>query len=236
MSQTSAESVQALFDRIAPVYDELNQTLSLGQHKIWKQMAVKWVGLKPGDQALDICCGSGDVAMLLAQKVGAQGRVCGVDFAAQQLEVAAARQVYELNPETTAPIDWMQGDALALPVSDNQFDGVTMSYGLRNVMDIPQALQEIRRVLKPEAKAAILDMHRPKNPWVRGFQQWYLDNVVVPAAKRKGVTSEYEYIAPSLDRFPTGEAQERLALAAEFSTAVHYPIAEGTMGVLVMTK
>lgn len=236
MTDATAETVRALFDRIAPVYDDLNQTLSLGQHRIWKQMAVKWSGAKRGDTALDICCGSGDVALMLAQRVGSTGHVCGVDFAAAQLEVAAARQIQELNRNQAATIDWMQGDALALPVEDERFDAVTMSYGLRNVTDIPQALQEIKRVLKPGSKAAILDMHRPENPLVRRFQQWYLDNVVVPAARRQGVTEEYEYIAPSLDRFPTGSAQVELAQAAGFSRVVHYPIAGGTMGVLVIKK
>jgi demethylphylloquinol methyltransferase len=236
MSSTPANSVQSLFDRIAPVYDELNQTLSFGQHKIWKQMAVKWCDLKPGDRALDVCCGSGDVALMLAEKLGSRGHVTGLDFAAAQLAVAADRQRQSLNPQTTAPIDWVQGDALNLPAESNRFDGVTMSYGLRNVTDIPMALQEIRRVLKPGAKAAILDMHRPNNPLVRGFQQWYLDNVVVAAAARKGFTDEYEYIAPSLDRFPTGVQQVSLAQAAGFASAVHYPIAQGTMGVLALTK
>lgn len=234
MSQTP-DPVQSLFDRIAPVYDELNQTLSLGQHKIWKQMAVKWCHLKPGDRAIDICCGSGDVALMLAAQVGSQGHVSGVDFAAAQLAVARTRQA-QTDPRRTAPIDWHQGDALNLPAEADRFDGATMSYGLRNLTDIPQALQEIRRVLKPGAKAAILDMHRPDNPLVRGFQQWYLDNVVVPAAARKGFTDDYAYIAPSLDAFPTGPEQVALAQAAGFAQAVHYPIAQGTMGVLVLTK
>ncbi len=228
--------VQSLFDRIAPVYDELNQTLSFGQHKIWKQMAVKWCHLKPGDRALDICCGSGDVALMLAAQVGSQGHVTGLDFAAAQLAVARTRQAQTRNPRRDAAIDWVQGDALNLPAEADRFDGITLSYGLRNITDIPMALQEIRRVLKPGAKAAILDMHRPENPLVRGFQQWYLDNIVVPAAARKGFTDEYEYIAPSLDRFPTGSQQVVLAQAAGFTEAVHYPIAQGTMGVLVITK
>lgn len=236
MSQMAGQSVQALFDRIAPVYDELNQTLSLGQHKIWKLMAVKWCDLKPGNRALDLCCGSGDVAMLLAQQVGPQGQVYGLDFAPQQLAVAAAKQQTRLNPQADATVEWIQGDALSLPFEADQFDGVTMSYGLRNVRDIPQALQEIRRVLRPGAKAAILDMHRPSNPVVRAFQQWYLDQVVVPAASRQGLTAEYAYIAPSLARFPIGSEQESLARQAGYCDAVHYPIAQGTMGVLVMTK
>lgn len=225
----AADAVQELFDRIAPVYDDLNQLLSLGQHKIWKQMALKWANPQSGNTALDICCGSGDVAIMLADRVGVQGKVYGLDFAAEQLKTAQARSSKYGN------LTWIQGDALQLPFEDNQFDCVTMSYGLRNVQDITAALKEMQRVLKPGAKAAILNMHRPDNPLVRGFQKWYLDTIVVPAAKRLGMTEEYAYIGPSLDRFPVGAEQVALARQVGFQ-AIHYPIAEGTMGVLVLTK
>lgn len=229
----NSDHIQALFDRIAPVYDELNNGLSFGQHRIWKQMTVKWSGAKPGDTALDLCCGSGDIAQMLAEKVGRTGEVYGVDFSAAQLEVARDRSERRcIKP----PIHWIKSDVLDLPLPDNHFDSATMGYGLRNVVDILGSLKEIHRVLKPRAKAAILDMHRPDSEWVRSFQQWYLDEVVVPAAQRFGFTEEYAYIAPSLDKFPTGKEQVRLADQAGFSAATHYPIAGGTMGVLVVTK
>lgn len=229
----NSDQIQALFDRIAPVYDQLNTVLSLGQHRIWKQMAVKWSGVKSGDICLDLCCGSGDIAQMLAERVGKTGQVYGVDFAAAQLEVARDRSEKRcLKP----PIQWVQADVLHLPFESDRFDCATMGYGLRNVLDILLSLKEIHRVLKPGGKAAILDMHRPSNAWVRGFQQWYLDEVVVPAAQRFGFTEEYAYIAPSLDKFPTGSEQVNLAYQAGFSVATHYPIAGGTMGVLVITK
>jgi demethylphylloquinol methyltransferase len=218
--------VQSLFDRIAPVYDTLNDTLSLGQHKIWKLMAVKWCAPQPGDVGLDLCCGSGDVAIMLADRVGPHGQVYGVDFALEQLKIAQERR-----PE----VNWVQADVLHLPFHDQHFDCATMSYGLRNVPDIAASLCELYRVLKPGAKAAILDMHRPANPVVRGFQEWYLDNVVVPAAQRLGFREDYAYIAPSLDQFPIGPEQVRIAQMAGFH-AIHYPIAAGTMGVLVVTR
>jgi demethylphylloquinol methyltransferase len=233
----SAADVEALFDRIAPVYDELNQTLSLGQHKIWKQMAVKWSQPAPGDVALDLCCGSGDVGIMLADRVGRTGQMYGVDFAAAQLETAKTRSaIASRDRQNFAPCHWVQSSVLELPFTNDYFDCATMSYGLRNVADIAQAMTEIHRVLKPGAKIAILDMHRPENPLVRTFQQWYLTTVVVPAAQRLGFTEEYAYIAPSLDRFPRGPEQINLAKAAGFATAIHYPIAAGTMGVLVATK
>lgn len=229
----SASEVQALFDRIAPVYDQLNDGFSLGQHRIWKQMAVKWSDARRGDTCLDLCCGSGDLAQLLARRVGVTGKVYGVDFSAEQLAIARQRckTLY-----SQPPITWIQADALNLPFEDNTFDAVTMGYGLRNVTDIPQCLLELHRVLKPGAKAAILDFHRPSNPAVRSFQQWFLDNIVVPTAQKFNLTEEYAYIAPSLERFPTGAQQVELAYQAGFSRAIHYQIAGGTMGVLAIAE
>ncbi|HEY9807771.1 MAG TPA: bifunctional demethylmenaquinone methyltransferase/2-methoxy-6-polyprenyl-1,4-benzoquinol methylase UbiE [Halomicronema sp.] len=226
--------IQLLFDRIAPVYDRLNDWLSFGQHRIWKQMAVSWSGAGAKDVCLDLCCGSGDLAVLLSQKCGPEGRVCGVDFSAQMLEVADKREKPWLYP--SAPIEWIEADALSLPFCDNFFDAATAGYGLRNVTDIPQCLRELYRVLKPGAKAALLDFHRPANPMMQTFQQWYLNGLVVPAAKTFGLTEEYAYITPSLEKFPTGPEQVRLAEKAGYSKATHYPLAGGMMGVLVVTK
>lgn len=225
--------IRDLFDHIAPVYDQLNTWLSLGQHRIWKRMTVKWSGAIAGDTCLDVCCGSGDLTQMLAQTVGLQGQVVGVDFSPAQLAIAQQRvQDRWLN----SLITWIEGDALNLPFPDEHFDAITMGYGLRNVTDISRSLKELQRVLKPQAKAAILDFNHPTNPQVKAFQQWYLDNVVVSLAQQFGLTNEYAYIAPSLDRFPTGPEQVSLALQAGFASATHYPIAAGTMGVLVVTR
>jgi demethylmenaquinone methyltransferase/2-methoxy-6-polyprenyl-1,4-benzoquinol methylase len=229
----SSNQVRDLFDRIAPVYDQLNQWLSLGQHRVWKQMAVKWSGAKAGNRCLDLCCGSGDLALMLAQKVGAQGQVFGVDFSAAQLAIAQQRSQ---NRYLSPPVTWVEGDALEIPFPDNEFDAATMGYGLRNVTDIPRCLKQLHRVLKPAARVAILDFNRSTNPQVRAFQEWYLGTIVVPAAQHFGLTDEYAYIAPSLERFPTGQEQVQLAKQAGFSTVTHYPIAGGTMGVLVLVK
>lgn len=229
----SASDIQHLFDRIAPVYDDFNQQLSWGLHRVWKQMAVDWSGAAPGQTCLDVCCGSGDLALLLARRVGPTGIVYGLDFAVAQL--AIARQKAE-QQSRLSPLHWIQGDALDLPFADEQFDAATMAYGLRNLTNLPQGLTELCRVLKPGAQAAILDFHQPQSPWVKRFQQWYLDTVVVPTAQRCGLTNEYAYISPSVERFPLGPEQVQLALMAGFAQATHYPIAAGLMGMLVLTK
>jgi demethylphylloquinol methyltransferase len=225
----NSDEIRDLFDRIAPVYDQLNDGLSLGLHRVWKQMAVKWSEAQIGDTCLDLCCGSGDLARRLGRVVGTTGQVFGVDFATAQLAIARQRT-------QNLPITWITGDALAIPFADAYFDAATLGYGLRNVTDIPRSLKELYRVLKPGAKAAILDLNRPSSSAVQAFQQWYLNTLVVPAAKQFGLTEEYAYLAPSLERFPTGPEQVALAHQAGFSAATHYPIAGGTMGILVATK
>ncbi|MBO0350859.1 bifunctional demethylmenaquinone methyltransferase/2-methoxy-6-polyprenyl-1,4-benzoquinol methylase UbiE [Phormidium pseudopriestleyi FRX01] len=230
---TDADRIQALFNRIAPVYDRLNDWLSFGQHRIWKLMTVKWSHASPGDICLDLCCGSGDLAQLLGERVGQTGQVFGVDFSSAQLEIARQRGENHYPP---LPIQWIEADALNLPFANNFFDAATMGYGLRNVTDIPRSLQELHRVLKPGATAAILDFHRPSNPTIQAIQQWILQTIVVPVATANGLQEEYAYILPSLEKFPQGPEQIRLAQQAGFAQATHYPISGGIMGVLVVTK
>jgi demethylphylloquinol methyltransferase len=229
----SDRDVRDLFDRIAPVYDRLNNDLSLGIHWVWKQMTVSWSGAKIGDCCLDLCCGSGDIAQLLAKRVGQNGQIYGADFAPAQLENAAKRvgKIY-----LPCAINWVEADALRLPFTDNFFDAATLGYGLRNVVDIPRCLTELHRVLKPGATAAILDFHRPNNRLAASFQRWYLDNIVVPTARRYEMTTEYEYLMPSVEQFPVGDEQVALGQAAGFKVSEHYSIAGGIMGVLVLTK
>ena len=229
---TSSE-IKNIFERIAPVYDDLNDWLSFGQHRIWKMMAVKWSEPQSGDTALDLCCGSGDLAFMLAKRVGITGKVIGLDFACQQLAIAKQKQQ---NQSSDLSLEWLEGDALNLPFVDNYFDCATMGYGLRNVSNIPLCLQELYRVLKSGAKAAILDFHRPRADLMRSFQQWYLDYIVVPTAQRFELTEEYAYLSPSLAKFPNDREQLRLAHNAGFFSATYYPLAGGMMGVLVLSK
>ncbi len=230
--QTAAQ-VRDLFDQIAPHYDVLNQVLSLGLHQVWKGMAVGWLDPPVGGQGLDICCGSGDLAFQMARRVGRQGRVIGLDFSAQLLQIAARRGSLSYPGHT---LQWVQGDALALPFEDQQFDGVTMGYGLRNVTDIPQALSEIYRVLKPGGRAAILDFQIPPDPWLQSFQEVYLDRVVVPFAAQRGLREEYAYIMASLTTFPSGIQQCELATKAGFSSSHFRPLMAGMMGLVIASR
>jgi demethylphylloquinol methyltransferase len=233
MSRPSSEQVQALFDEIAPVYDQLNAWLSLGQHRVWKQMTVKWANPKPNGINVDLCCGSGDLTLMSARTLRGQGKVIGIDFSRRQLEVAQTRA--QRLPWVNS-LEWIESDVLTLPLPERSVDALTMGYGLRNVTDIPKALSEIYRVLKPGANAAILDFNRPTTAIMQDFQRWYLRQIVVPIASRFNLKEEYAYLETSLARFPTGPEQVQLATQAGFAAVRHYAIALDTMGILVMAK
>ena len=154
-----------------------------------------------------------------------------------QLTVAATQETEHPAGYNLSPISWQQGDALALPHPDASFDGATIGYGLRNVSDIPRALAELRRVLKPGGKAAVVDFNNSTNAAVNQVQGFILDTVVVPAADALGVAAEYRYLKPSIERYPTGPELVDIAIAAGFGKATFYELAPGgLMGCLVCEK
>ncbi|KAH6801946.1 S-adenosyl-L-methionine-dependent methyltransferases superfamily protein [Perilla frutescens var. frutescens] len=226
---------QALFNRIAPVYDNLNDLLSLGRHRVWKRMTVSWSGVKEGDTVLDVCCGSGDLAFLLSEKVGINGQVIALDFSKEQLQVAASRQ-RERTKACYKNIEWVEGDAVNLPFSGSSFDAATIGYGLRNIVDRRKSLEEMHRVLKPGSKVSILDFNKSTSSVISSIQDWMIDSIVVPIASGYGLASEYHYLKNSIKEYLTGDELEKLATEAGFSEAKFYEIGAGFMGNLVATR
>ena len=225
-----ADTVRELFERIAPSYDRLNDLLSLGLHRLWKRQAITWLAPQPGERFLDLCCGTGDLALVLAEQVRPGGLVLGLDAAAAPLALAEQRA----RRQAWLPLEFRQGDALATGLAAGWADGAVMAYGLRNLSDPAAALAELRRVLRPNGRAAVLDFNRPLDPADRtaSFQRFYLRQVVVPLARQAGLEAEYAYLEDSLRRFPTGPEQEQLARHAGFSSARHRLLAGGQMGLL----
>jgi demethylmenaquinone methyltransferase/2-methoxy-6-polyprenyl-1,4-benzoquinol methylase len=232
-------AVRSLFEDVAPRYDLLNDLLSLGLHRHWKRRAVAWLAPRPGQRLLDLCCGTGDLALVLAAKVRPGGQVLGIDAAAAPLERARQRSARQ----SWLPVTWQQGDALATGLPAGWADGAVMAYGLRNLADPAVGLGELRRVLRPGARAAVLDFNRPgaeasgaaaakAAAAMAVFQRTYLRRLVVPAARVFSLGEQYAYLEASLERFPTGPAQEALARRAGFSRARHLPLAGGLMGLL----
>lgn len=190
-----AEGRRELFNSIAPVYDTLNDVLSLGLHRVWKVAAMQWARLPPSGAALDLCCGSGDLALRLAEAVGSAGSVVGLDFAEAQLQRAAEREA-ELPPRPAARVRWLAGDACALPFEDDSFDGATCGYGLRNVVGQAAALRELARVLRPGSRAALLDFNHSESPLTTAVQSAFLDSLVVPAARLAGASAAARQALP----------------------------------------
>ena len=161
----------------------------------------------------------------------------GLDFAAAQLRVAAEKEAKHPTGYKLSPISWQQGDALDLPHPDGSFDGATIGYGLRNVSDIPKALSELARVLRPGGRAAVVDFNNATDPNLNALQGFILDNVVVPVADLNGVAAEYRYLRPSIERYPKGPELVDLAIEAGFAKATFYELAPGNlMGCLVCEK
>lgn len=189
-----------------------------------------------GGHALDVCCGSGDLALRLAQAVGPSGRVTALDFAEQQLARAAAREDAATDG-TQCRITWTQGDAQSLPFESDSFDGATCGYGLRNVLDASACLAQLHRVLRPGARLAVLDFNKSPSAVTTAVQSAFLDMLVVPVATAAGAAAEYEYLKGSIERYYTGAELEGLALRAGFSRATFYELSPGgLMGCLVATK
>eukprot|EP00466_Bigelowiella_natans_P013016 jgi/Bigna1/72478/fgenesh1_pg.20_\ len=237
-SGQAAAAREELFGKISPIYDFLNDLLSLGLHRLWKRKAVEMTGLGEGEQALDVCCGSGDLTRLLASKVGHQGKAVGLDFARPMLQYAAAKtSKIQSNgaKKGAAEITWLKGDAMKLPFGDGQFDGVTVGYGLRNVASPAECLKELSRVVKPGRKVVVLDFNNAQSRFVRAFQFFCLQNIVVPVATLLGAREEYTYLKPSIERYPKGGELVSMALQNGFKSAEFIPIAGGLMGMLVAT-
>ncbi|KAL0385518.1 UNVERIFIED_CONTAM: 2-phytyl-1,4-beta-naphthoquinone methyltransferase, chloroplastic [Sesamum radiatum] len=228
---------QELFNRIAPIYDKMNDVFTLGFHRLWKRWTVSWSGAKEEYKVLDVCCGSGDLSFLLSQKVGVNGKVIALDFSKEQLQVAASRQRErsKSNP-CYKNIEWFEGDAINLPFPDSTFDAATIGYGLRNIIDRKKALEQMHRVLKPGAKLSVLDFNKSTSQITSTLQDWMIDHLVVPVASWYGLTSEYRYLKNSIKEYLTGAELEKLALEAGFSEAKHYEIAGGFMGNLVAKR
>jgi len=194
------DAVRSMFDRIAPVYDAMNRVMTMGLDVRWRRLAADAV-VRPGDQVLDAACGTGDFAV--ADLRAGAAHVTGLDFSPRMLERARRK----------APrVDWVEADMLALPFADASFDAATVGFGARNVADLERALRELRRVLRPGGRVAILEITRPRGP-LRPFYSLWFDRVVPLLGKALPGGSAYAYLPASVKRFPP--AEELAALMRE---------------------
>jgi demethylmenaquinone methyltransferase/2-methoxy-6-polyprenyl-1,4-benzoquinol methylase len=191
-----AAKVNDLFAAIARRYDLLNDLQSFGLHRRWKHRVVELAAVRPGQRALDVCCGTGDIALALAR---GGPEVTGLDFSQAMLEIAKARgQKSEIRP----PV-FLQGDAQQLPFSDNSFDAVTIGYGLRNLSSCETGLREMVRVARPGGRLVVLDFGKPPNALWRAIYFTHLKiSVPLMGWLFGGNADAYAYILESLKHYP----------------------------------
>jgi demethylmenaquinone methyltransferase/2-methoxy-6-polyprenyl-1,4-benzoquinol methylase len=196
-AEDHARRVREMFARISPRYDLLNHLLSGNIDKRWRRIVVEKLRplLSPDSKVLDVACGTGDLSIALFENIGA--RVTGLDFCRPMLERAARKP---------SQVAFVEGDALQLPFGDGVFDAVTIAFGLRNLSSVEQGLNELRRVLKPNGWAAILEFSKPVVPGFRSLAAAYCTRLLPRIGGMiSGSRSAYEYLPDSVARFPDQE-------------------------------
>ncbi len=189
--------VRAMFDRIAGFYDTMNSVMTAGLHHRWRERAADLAAVGPGDRALDVATGTGDLAIELARRVGPGGSVVGSDFSEGMLELARRKD---------ASVRWEWANAMELPYGDGEFAAATVGFGARNFSNLDRGLAEMARVVRPGGRVVILEITTPQKPPLSTFFSIWFDRIVPLAGRVAGDPDAYTYLPSSVKRFPGPEA------------------------------
>ncbi|HYI79836.1 MAG TPA: bifunctional demethylmenaquinone methyltransferase/2-methoxy-6-polyprenyl-1,4-benzoquinol methylase UbiE [Thermoleophilaceae bacterium] len=209
--------VEAMFDRIARVYDRMNAVMTAGMDRRWRARAADIANVGPGDRVLDVATGTGDLAIELRGRVGDAGEVVGLDFSEGMLELAR---------EKAAEIRFDQGSALELPYVDDEFAAATVGFGARNFSDLGRGLAEMRRVVRPGGRVVVLEITTPQKPPLSWFFRFWFDTAVPALGRFAGDSDAYTYLPSSVRRFP-GPNELGAELAAAGLTDVRWVLTAG---------
>jgi len=187
--------VRAMFDRIAGVYDRMNRVMTAGLDRQWRRRAADLARVGPGDRALDVATGTGDLALELAARVGPEGEVVGSDFSEEMLARARAK-------DGAGRVRFEWANALALPYDTGSFDAATVGFGARNFSDLARGVAEMARVVRPGGRVVILEITTPQRPPLSWFYRAWFDRAVPALGRLAGDSDAYAYLPSSVRRFP----------------------------------
>jgi demethylmenaquinone methyltransferase / 2-methoxy-6-polyprenyl-1,4-benzoquinol methylase len=213
--------VQAMFDRIARLYDRMNSVMTAGLHHTWRRRAADLADLRPGDRALDVACGTGDLTLELAARVAPGGEVVGCDFAEKMLELARVKDV-----PAGAEVRFESGNALALDYADGEFAAATVGFGARNFSDLDRGLSEMVRVVRPGGRVVVLEITQPSRPPLSTFFGLWFDRLVPAIGRVAGDSAAYEYLPSSVRRFP-GPVELAARMSAAGLVDIRYVLTAG---------
>ncbi|HHY21444.1 MAG TPA: demethylmenaquinone methyltransferase [Bacilli bacterium] len=233
MAQSKEERVHEVFQSISEKYDMMNSVISFQQHIAWRKDTMKRMSVKEGSSALDVCCGTADWTIAMAEAVGSEGSVTGLDFSENMLAVGEEK-VKQLAYEHVTLI---HGNAMELPFPDNHFDYVTIGFGLRNVPDYMQVLREMNRVLKPGGTVACLETSQPTTPVLKDIYFFYFKHIM-PLFGRLFAKSykEYSWLQESTMEFPGRKELAKMFSEAGFKDIVVKPYSFGAAALHMATK
>ena len=229
----SGAKVRGMFAEIAPRYDLVNRLLSGGIDVWWRHVTVSRAPPPAAGAILDCCTGTGDLALAYAAKAGPGVRIVASDFCRPMLDRGA-----EKSARAGRAIEWIEADAMALPVPDRSFDLVTVAFGLRNIADTSRGLADMARVLVPGGRLAILEFSLPANRLVRGFYLWYFRRILplVGNAVARNASDAYTYLNKSVEEFPSGGALAALVRTAGFDRVEQIPLTFGIATLSIATR
>jgi demethylmenaquinone methyltransferase/2-methoxy-6-polyprenyl-1,4-benzoquinol methylase len=217
-----------MFDRIAGRYDALNTVMTAGLHHRWRQRAAERAELRPGDAALDVCCGTGDLALELASRVTPGGSVVGCDFSEPMLDLA--REKAASHGVRAVRFEW--ADALQMPYDGARFDAVTVGFGVRNLADLDRGLRELGRVLKPGGRLVILEITQPRRPPLSTFYSLWFDRAVPLLGRISAADPEaYSYLPESVRSFPSPSGLAERMDRAGFGSIRYTVLAGGIIAI-----
>ncbi|MCB9069168.1 MAG: bifunctional demethylmenaquinone methyltransferase/2-methoxy-6-polyprenyl-1,4-benzoquinol methylase UbiE [Calditrichae bacterium] len=221
----SRKEVWKMFDRIAHRYDLLNRMLSLGQDVVWRKKVARHLPEQPELHVLDVATGTGDLIIFMQQANAAVKSGIGIDMAEKMLEYGRPKLE---KAGISDRFSLKTGNAVAIPFSDNQFDATTISFGIRNVIDVPKALSEMHRVLKKNGRALILEFSLPNNALLRGLYLFYFRNILPRIGGLiSGDSFAYRYLNDTVESFPYGEEFCSLMRDAGFQDVKMAPLTFG---------